>query len=402
MINDGLTTRGDVLSVFDERATDGLLTADELEVRTAVREICRRDVAPRAAQADAEDVFVADSYRALARAGLGGVSFARDLGGRGSSTVAYGVAMEEIAAVCGATSLVYMTQTHAAYPITLSASEELRARLVPPLLGGRTFGSMAISEPEAGSDAASMRTTARRDGDHYVLNGSKTFITTGNHADVIVVFATVDPLAGHRGVTAFVLETPVEGLVAGRPFEKMGMHGSPTAELFFDDVVVPLTHRLGDEGSGWPLMLRAVMKSRVSAAAQGIGLARGALTQALVGVGQLGFTLSDVDRSRLADFRTELVEARLLMYATARVIDQHPDDVLPGEAGMMKIAGTDLAMRTSLFAIELLGAAGDFVDLGVERYMRDAKVTQIYDGTNEIQRLLIARDFATRTKAVGL
>lgn len=396
------STTDDLSGIFDERASDYLLTADELEVRAAVREVCRTEVAPRAAEADEKDTFVAESYRALAQAGLGGVSFPRTLGGRGGSTVAYGVAMEEIAAVCGATSLVYMTQTHAAYPLSLNASEELQTRLIPPLLEGRAFGSMAISEPESGSDAASMRMTARREGDHYVLSGSKTFITTGSHADIIVVFATVDPSAGHRGITAFVVETPCDGLTAGRPFEKMGMHGSPTAELFFDEVVVPLAHRLGDEGSGWLLMLRAVMKSRVSAAAQGIGLARGALTQALVGAARLGLELSDVDRARLAQFRTELVEARLLTYATARVIDECPGEVMSGEAGMMKLAGTDLAMNAALFAAELLGPAGDFADLGVERFLRDAKVTQIYDGTNEIQRLLIARDFAARTKAVGL
>jgi alkylation response protein AidB-like acyl-CoA dehydrogenase len=385
---------------LDEAAADVQLTDDERDLRERVRDVVRREVAPRARELDRHGSFAHDSYQALARARLAGLLFPPELGGSGASTVCYALAMEEIAAACGATSLVYMTQTHAAYPIVLAGAPELVQRWVPALCGGTAYGSLAITEPGAGSDVSALRTTARRDGDEYVLDGSKTFITTGDRADVVVLFATTDRTAGRKAVSAFVVEGTADGLTRGQPLEKLGMHGSSTAELFLDGVRVPACARLGAEGSGWSIVMRSVVKSRVSAAAQGVGLARGAYAHTLAALAEAG-PVDPVTGARLAELRARLLQGRLLLHATARAIDAMPDAPLTAEVAMMKLACTDLGTEVALACTDLLGARGDLWDTGVERYVRDAKVTQIYDGTNEIQRLLIARDTARRLEGVG-
>jgi alkylation response protein AidB-like acyl-CoA dehydrogenase len=385
---------------LDEAAADVQLTDDERDLRERVRDVVRREVAPRARELDRHGSFAHDSYQALARAGLAGLLFPPDLGGSGASTVGYALAMEEIASACGATSLVYMTQTHAAYPIALAGAPELAKRWVPALCAGTAYGSLAITEPGAGSDVSALRTTARRDGEGYVLDGSKTFITTGDRADVIVLFATTDRTAGRKAVSAFVVEGAADGLTRGKPLEKMGMHGSSTAELFLDGVRVPAGARLGEEGSGWSIVMRSVVKSRVSAAAQGVGFARGAYAETLAALAQAG-PIDPVAGARLAELRARVLQGRLLLHATARAIDAVPDAPLTAEVAMMKLACTDLGTEVALACTDLLGARGDLWDIGVERYVRDAKVTQIYDGTNEIQRLLIARDTARRLEGIA-
>jgi alkylation response protein AidB-like acyl-CoA dehydrogenase len=385
---------------LDEAAADVGLTAAERALRERVREVVRSEVAPRARELDLRGRFAHDSYQALARAGLAGLLFPPELGGTGASTVGYAVAMEEIAAACGATSLVYMTQMHAAYPIVLAGAPELVRRWVPALCSGEAYGSLAITEPGAGSDVSALRTTARRDGDDYVLDGSKTFITTGDHADVAIVFATTDRSAGRGAVSAFVVEGTAAGLTRGQPLEKLGMHGSSTAELFFDGVRVPACARLGAEGEGWSIVMRSVVKSRVSAAAQGVGLARGAFAHALAALTAAG-PIDPATAARLAGLRAQLLQGRLLLHATARAIDAAPQDPLTADVAMMKLACTDLGVEAALALTDLLGPLGDLWDTGVERYLRDAKVTQIYDGTNEIQRLLISRDTARRLKGAA-
>ncbi|MGQ0843834.1 MAG: acyl-CoA dehydrogenase family protein [Sporichthyaceae bacterium] len=377
--------------VTDEIVVDGLLTAAELAVRDRAREVVAAEVAPRAATLDREHTFANESYQALVAAGFGGPIFDEQLGGAGLSTLEYALVMEEITAGCGATSLVYMTQVHAAYPLLLGGSPDIVNRWVPALNRGETYGSLAITEPGAGSDASAMRTTARRDGEDYVLDGSKTFITTGDRADILVVFATTDRTGGRGGITAFAVPGDTPGVERGRPFHKMGMHGSTTAEVFFSGVRVPAGARLGTEGKGWDLVTKSVVKSRVSAAAEGVGLARGAYAQTLAVLGPVRRRVPTV-AFRLAELRTAITQGRLLLHGVARAIDSRPDDPLTAEIGMMKLACTDLGLNVALAAAELLGPEGDLVQCGVERYVRDAKVTQIYDGTNEVQRLLIARD----------
>jgi alkylation response protein AidB-like acyl-CoA dehydrogenase len=380
----------------DEPAATALLGPPEREVRRAVRAIVAREVAPRARHVDATEEFPHDGYQALARAGLAGLLFPAELGGSGHSTLAYAVAMEEIAAACGATAAVYMTQMHAAYPIYLAGTPAQQQRFVPPLCDGTLYGAIAISEPEGGSDVAAMRTVARRESDAYAIDGSKTFITTGDRAGVVVLFATLDRARGRDGITAFLIEPGMAGFAAGRPMHKLGIRGSSTAELFFSSCRVPASSRLGGEGEGFALSMRSVVKSRISAAAQGLGLARGAYEKAVRWAAARGL-LGSADRDAqdvqfaLADLRTRILAARLLLYRVAARVDEARDD-LTGEIAMVKLHCTDLAMAVTAEAVDLLGEEGDLEELEVERYLRDAKVTQIYDGTNQIQRLLIARD----------
>lgn len=387
-----------VHGLLDEPAADALLTDREREVRALARDVVAREVAPRAAALDADHEFAGESVQALARAGLMGLIFPARLGGTDDSHVSYAVAMEEISAGCAATSLVFMTQMHAGYPILTAGSDALAEQYVPGLLDGSVYGSLGITEPNAGSDVASLQTTARRVDDGYLLNGSKTFITTGDKAGVIVCFASVDRTRGRDGVTAFVVDGGWPGVGHGRPFDKLGMHGSSTAELFFDDVHVPADHLLGEEGQGWGVVMGSVVKSRISAAAQGVGIARAAYARTLVALSQIhGPRLPDDATFALADLRGRILQGRLLLLAMARQVDLH-GTVSPDQIGLMKQACTDLGFQASVDAVRILGPVGDLRTLGVERCLRDAKVTQIYDGTNEIQRLLIGR---ATTRALG-
>jgi alkylation response protein AidB-like acyl-CoA dehydrogenase len=289
---------------------------------------------------------------------------------------------------------------HCAYPMWIAGSEEQQQRYLPGLNRGELYGSLAVTEPDAGSDISRMRTTARRDGDAYILDGTKTFITTGDRADVIIVFARTDPDRGRDGISAFIVERGAPGLHSGRILDKLGMHGSSTAELHFDRCRIPASRRLGREGSGYELSLRSVTKSRVSAAAQGLGLARGAYE----GLLRLARSAALCGRGRrdtqdlqfaVADMRTRIAAARALLHAAARSV--HRCDREPTAAvAMAKTTCTDLAVSVADQCVDLVGVDGDLVELEFERYLRDAKVTQIYDGRNQIQRMLIARDIRAR------
>ncbi|MEU6646287.1 acyl-CoA dehydrogenase family protein [Saccharomonospora sp. NPDC046836] len=388
-----------VHDVLDEPAADALLTDREREVRATARAVVAESVAPRAEHADRTHGFVAESVRALADAQLMGLVFPPALGGTGDTNVAYAVAMEEITAGCAATSLVFMTQMHTAFPIMLAGGDALARRYVPGLLDGSRWGSLGITEPNAGSDVASMRTVATESAGGFRLSGSKTFITTGDRADVIVCFAVTDRSRGRKGISAFVVEGDWDGVRRGTPFDKMGMHGSSTAELFFDDVAVPAGNLLGGAGEGWSVVMRSVVKSRISAAAQGVGLARAAYARTLYALTRRhGARLPDEQTFALATLRGRILQGRLLLLAVARRADED-SEVAPGQIGMMKQSCTDLGWETAVECTRLLGPLGDLESVGVERCLRDAKVTQIYDGTNEVQRLLIGRETSRSVEA---
>jgi alkylation response protein AidB-like acyl-CoA dehydrogenase len=383
---------------LDESAADALLSKRELAVRAAVRDVVAHEVAPRAAAADRDHVFVHESYQALAKAGLVGLIFPERLSGTGDTNVAYAAAVEEITAGCAATSLVYMTQMHAAYPIMTAGSDELAERYIPSLLTGRTYGALAITEPNAGSDVSSLRTVATPHANGYRMSGAKTFITTGDKADLIICFATVDRSRGRDGITAFLLDGRWPGLSRGTPLSKLGMNGSSTAELFFDDVEIPADHLLGEPGGGWSIVMNSVTKSRISAAAQGVGLARAAYLRTLCALKRLhGSRLPDEAAYALATLRGQILQGRLLLFSVARQVDLAGAPPV-GQIGIMKQSCTDLGWHAAREAVRILGPYGDLADLGVERCLRDAKVTQIYDGTNEVQRMLIARDTALAVK----
>jgi alkylation response protein AidB-like acyl-CoA dehydrogenase len=379
-------------AMVDEVVTDALLGQRAMAVRTQLRAILAADVAPMAAHWDQTHEFAGTSYRSIADAGLAGLLFPVELGGTGDTAVTYAMAVEEIAAVCPATSLIYMTQMHAAHPIMLSGTSEQQQRYVPGLCSGDILGSLGITEPAAGSDMAAIRTVARRDGSDYVLSGSKTFITTGDRSDITVLFATVDPSAGRRGITAFLVPGDAGGVTRGRPFTKMGMHGSTTAEIFLDAVRLPESARLGAEGSAWTLSMQSVTKSRLSAAAQGVGIARAAYIAAATVLYRDGPPEADIS-AQLAQMRARLLAARTLLYTTAMAIQESAED-LSSSVSSMKLLCTDTGVQIAEAACDLLGPYGDLGAYTAERCLRDAKVTQIYDGTNQIQQLIIGRDTA--------
>jgi len=372
-------------------------------VRAATAAVVAEHVAPQAAALDRDGGFPDAQLRALANAGLGGLLVPVEHGGAGASKLAYAMAVEEIAAACGATSLVYMTQMHCAHPLLVAGSPAQRAALLPPLCRSERWGALAVTEPGAGSDTALIATMAVRDGEHYVVDGAKTFITSGDRSHVTILFAVTGPGAGRHGVSAFALEGRPAGMSTGRVFGKLGMHGSSTAELFFDDCRIPAAWRLGEEGAGYPLLLSAVGTSRLSAAAQGVGLGAGALAAARAWATARGL----LDRHRrehqhvqaaFARLWTKLRAARTLLHDTALRADlAAPGEDLSAAVAAAKAFCTDTGMRVASTAMELMGADGDDPALHVERYVRDAKVTQIYDGANEIQLGIVARATAPLT-----
>jgi alkylation response protein AidB-like acyl-CoA dehydrogenase len=395
---------------LDEAVADSDLGVEERSVRDRVREIVEREVAPRAAGTDRTGTFPQAGYQALASAGLAGLLVAPEYGGSGHSTVGYAAAMEEIAAACGSTSLVYMTQMHAAFPIEAFGTAEQKRRHLPRLCSGEIYGSIAITEPDGGSDVAAIRTVARPIAGGWHLSGNKTFITTGDRAGVVIVFATVDPAAGRDGITAFLVEPPLAGVAAGPPLSKLGMRGSSTVELFFD-VELPVEAVLGPLGGGFEVAMRSVVKTRISAAAQGVGLAKGALAAGIAAVREAGFldpaTLSgQAVQAELAQLRTEVAAGRTLLRRTAALVDAAVEGGgeparLTAEVAQAKLFCTDLGVSVADRVVDLLGPAGDLAageapGSAAERCLRDAKVTQIYDGTNQIQRVLIARDTHAR------
>ena len=387
-------------SSHDEEAAELLLMPRDRAVRDAVREVVRDSVAPQAAEVDRDSVFPEVGYRALADAGLAGLLVPERYGGTGDSLVAYVAAVEEITRGCGSTSAVYMTQMHCANPILLAGTDEQKDRCLPAICSGQAYGSLVVTEPDAGSDVAAMTMTARRDGESYVLDGSKTFITTGDRAGVMVVFASVDRSAGRDGISAFLIEGNPDGLRRSRPMRKMGIRGSSTAELSFQGCRVPVSAILGEERHGFELSMLSVVKSRMSAAAQGVGYAAAAYAGAVKwakGRGLLAASSREAQglQFRLAAMRSRIIAARVLLYATAAAVD-HSDDGATAAVSQAKAFCTDLGVEVATEAVDLLGPDGDLVRFGVERALRDAKVGQIYDGTNEIQQMIVARDIRMR------
>ncbi|MEW6474997.1 MAG: acyl-CoA dehydrogenase family protein [Actinomycetota bacterium] len=377
---------------------DGGLDERSQVVWDAVRAVVRDVIAPAARRVDAGSSFPSEGVEALARAGLGGLLVPAALGGTGDSRLAWVVAVEEVAAGCGSTSLVFANQMHAAHPIVAFGTAAQQSRHVPGLVDCSRYGSVAITEPDAGSDAASLRTAAGRVDGGYRLSGTKTFITSGDRADVVVVFATVDAGRGAAGVTAFLVERETPGFAVGRTLRKLGMHGSSTAELHFDDCFVPRSARLGQEGQGFRMLVETMATSRLSAAAQGVGLARAAWVRTAAHLAARldpHHRAGQAEQFALAGARARIAAARCLLHRAAAAVDEaaRRGDAAPlAEVALAKQHCTDLAVELIPELMALLGGDGDRVDLDVERHLRDARVLPIFDGTNQIQRMLVARD----------
>ncbi|HYM67606.1 MAG TPA: acyl-CoA dehydrogenase family protein [Patescibacteria group bacterium] len=365
------------------------LAAEHTAFRDAVRELAQGVAEPLAEAVDRDHRFPEEAVKAAAEAGLLGVLIPREYGGAGLDALAFAICIEELAQACASTSVIVDVHTSVgSEPILLFGDEEQKRRFLPELASGRILGAFALTEPGSGSDAASLKTTARRDGDRYVLNGSKVFITNVGHAGLYVVFARTG--AGDRaaGVSAFLVPADAPGLRVGQVFDKMGLHGSPTGELVLEDVEVPVANRLGAEGQGFTVAMRALDSGRIGISGQALGIAQAAVNQARAWLRERGHEQGD--EWALADMETRVESARLLAYHAAWLCSRNRP--FTRQASMAKLHCTDTAMQVSLDALQIVGEEGAVMGSPLERHVRDAKALQIYEGSNQIQRVVIARD----------
>jgi alkylation response protein AidB-like acyl-CoA dehydrogenase len=369
---------------------------DHEAIRAAVREVCDARVAPNAAEADESGEFPKASYDALRASDFHAPHIPVEYGGAGADALATAIVIEEVARACASSSLIPAVNKLGTLPLLLAASEDLKRTYLTPVAAGEAMFSYCLSEPEAGSDAASMTTRAVRDGDYWVLNGVKRWITNAGVSEYYTVFAVTDPVAGSRGISAFVVEKSDEGVSFGAPEKKLGIKGSPTREVYFDSVRIPADRMIGDEGTGFATAMRTLDHTRVTIAAQAIGIAQGALDFAKNYVkerSQFGKPVADFQgvQFMLADMGMKLEAARQLTYVAAGKSEREDADLTYFGAAA-KCFASDAAMEITTDAVQLLGGYGYTRDYPVERMMRDAKITQIYEGTNQVQRIVMARE----------
>ncbi|MGR7023819.1 acyl-CoA dehydrogenase family protein [Geodermatophilus sp. URMC 62] len=383
--------------------TSGLyqLTEEHDAIRAAVRDIAEREIAPYAAEVDADSRYPIEAQKALTAAGFHATHIPEAYGGEGADAIATCIVIEEVARVDASASLIPAVNKLGSMPIILSASEELKQRVLPSIAAGDAMISYGLSEREAGSDAAAMRTRARRDGDTWVLNGTKAWITNSGVSEWYTVMAVTDPEKRANGISAFVVHRDDPGFAVGPKERKMGIKGSPTCELYFTDCTVPADRMIGAEGTGFKTALRTLDFTRPTIGAQAVGIAQGALDAAVEYTRerkQFGKAVSDFQgvQFMLADMAVQIEAARHLVYvAAARGESGHSGGKVDPDLGRLcaaaKAFASDVAMKVTTDAVQLFGGAGYTQDFPVERMMRDAKITQIYEGTNQIQRMVIAR-----------
>ncbi|MEU8655649.1 acyl-CoA dehydrogenase family protein [Actinoplanes philippinensis] len=371
------------------------LPEDHETIRAAVREVCDARVAPHAAEADETGEFPKASYDALRSSDFHAPHIPVEYGGAGADALATAIVIEEVARACASSSLIPAVNKLGTMPLIIAASEELKAKYLSKVAAGEGMFSYCLSEPEAGSDAASMTTRAVRDGDHWVLNGVKRWITNAGVSEYYTVFAVTDPAARSRGISAFVVEKSDAGVSFGAPEKKLGIKGSPTREVYFDNVRIPADRIIGAEGTGFATAMKTLDHTRVTIAAQAIGIAQGALDFALGYAKerkQFGKAIADFQglQFMLADMGMKLEAARQLTYAAAGKSERGDADLTYFGAAA-KCFASDVAMEITTDAVQFLGGYGYTRDYPVERMMRDAKITQIYEGTNQVQRIVMAR-----------
>ncbi|KON86080.1 acyl-CoA dehydrogenase [Sporosarcina globispora] len=371
------------------------LSEEHEMIRKMVRDFAKNEVAPTAAERDEEERFDREIFDKMAELGLTGIPWPEEYGGIGSDYLAYCIAVEELSRVCASTGVTLSAHTSlAGWPIFKFGSEEQKHKYLKPMAQGEKIGAYGLTEPGSGSDAGGMRTTARLEGDHYVLNGSKIFITNGGIADIYVVFALTDPASKHKGTTAFIVEAGFEGFSVGKKEKKLGIRSSPTTEIIFEECKVPVENVLGSVGEGFKIAMMTLDGGRNGIAAQAVGIAQGALDASVEYAKerhQFGKPIAAQQGIgfKLADMATSIEASRLLTYQAAWL----ESEGLPygKESAMSKLLAGDTAMKVTTDAVQIFGGYGYTKDYPVERFMRDAKITQIYEGTQEIQRLVISR-----------
>ncbi|HGH1671731.1 acyl-CoA dehydrogenase AcdA [Bacillus thuringiensis] len=371
------------------------LSEEHEMIRKMVRDFAKNEVAPTAAERDEEERFDRELFDQMAELGLTGIPWPEEYGGIGSDYLAYVIAIEELSRVCASTGVTLSAHTSlAGWPIFKFGTEEQKQKFLRPMAKGKKIGAYGLTEPASGSDAGGMKTIAKRDGDHYILNGSKIFITNGGIADIYVVFALTDPESKQRGTSAFIVESDTPGFSVGKKESKLGIRSSPTTEIMFEDCRIPVENLLGEEGQGFKVAMQTLDGGRNGIAAQAVGIAQGALDASVEYARerhQFGKPIAAQQGIgfKLADMATDVEAARLLTYQAAWL----ESEGLPygKESAMSKVFAGDTAMKVTTEAVQVFGGYGYTKDYPVERYMRDAKITQIYEGTQEIQRLVISR-----------
>ncbi len=373
-------------------------TEEQMAVQTTAREFATNEVLPKAAEIDREHRHPAELVKRMAELGFLGIAVPEQYGGSGFDHVSYALAMEEVSRACASTGVIMsVNNSIVCDPIYRFGTEDLKKEWLTPLASGKLLGCFALSEPEAGSDAAAQKTTATQSGDAWIINGTKNWITNGPVADVCVLFAMNDKAAGHKGITAFILPMKTKGVRVGQPDDKLGIRGSKSSQIFLDDVKLSDSLLLGGVGGGFKVAMSTLDGGRIGIAAQAIGIARAALEDSLAYAQQrrtFGKPIAQHQaiQFKLADMATEIDAARLLMLRAAWLKDQK----LPygKEAAMAKLYASDVANKAAREAIQIFGGNGYVTEYPVERHFRDAKITEIYEGTSEIQRLVIAGHLA--------
>ncbi len=373
---------------------DYFFTEEQIMVRDLARKIAQEKVAPVAAELDLKEEFPREIMQIMAEADLFALFVPEAYGGMGMGIVENCLVMEEISKACGAVGVTYAASGLGICPIVLFGTEEQKQKYLPDLGSGHKLGAFALTEADAGSDAGNMRTTAVLDGDSYILNGTKQYITNGGEADTYVVIAMTDKNKGGRGASAFIVEKGTPGFTFGKKEKKMGIRASTTSELVFNDCRIPRENLLGKRGTGFIVAMRTLDRTRPGVAAQALGIAQGALEVSLAYARQrvqFGQSISSFQaiQHMFADMATQIEAARALIYATARTIDSGVKE-FSKESSMAKLFASDVAMKVTVDAVQIMGGAGYMRDYPVEKMMRDAKITQIYEGTNQIQRNVIA------------
>jgi len=384
---------------------DYFLTDEQKELQSLVRKIAMEKVKPVAAHYDQTGDFPWELIKLFAELDLFRIFVDEEHEGMGGGVLDLSIMTEELSRACGGIAICLAASALGTFPIMISGTEEQKKKYLPDLAAGKYLAGFCLTEPEAGSDAGAIKTKAERKGDYYILNGTKHFITNGSVAKVYTVIATTDPSRGTRGATAFIVEDGMEGLSYGKKEDKMGIRASVTSEVCFQDCKVPVENRIGAEGQGFIVAMKTLDKSRPGVAAQALGIAQGAFDLAVQYARQreqFGQSIASFQgiQFMLADMATQIEAARSLIYAVARMIDAGVKNISK-ESAMCKLFAADVAMKVTTDAVQIFGGYGYMRDYPIEKFMRDAKITQIYEGTNQIQRLVIGRSIIKESASLS-
>ena len=374
---------------------DFTLTSEQELIQKTAREFAKEHLAPGVIERDDKAEFPAEQIKMMGELGFMGMMVPEEWGGAGFDTVTYVIAMEEIAAVELATSTVMSVNNSLVCQLFIDyGTAEQKEKYLKPLATGEKLGAYSLSEPQSGSDASNMRTFAKKEGNHYIINGTKNWVTNGINSDIVILFCLTEKGAGYKGISAFVVEKGTPGLSTGKKEDKLGIRASDTCELYFENCRIPAENIIGEEGQGFKVAMKALGGGRIGIAAQALGLARAALDASVSYAKerkQFGKTIGEFGaiQNKLADMATEVDAARMLIWRAAKLKDE--GKIYTRESSMAKLYASSTAMRAATECVQIHGGYGYMQEYGVERLMRDAKITQIYEGTSEIQQLVIAR-----------